>query len=190
MEENETIQTKFHAFLKQRNNKANEKVQEAQKFVNLYRVLDFLGKDFVEQYNNALLNASDEVLMAMNAIVAGHEVRQYYDFLMSEKQKNDDSGDSSSSQQTGWLPSPEDEKVVQDGHYVTTEEWNAFVQAEDAKLTEIVEGLKKEQEETLKRLMAQFTASFSNEAGTMSNKMKQFSSQYSEIIEDKNKEQP
>ena len=113
--EEEIIQTKFHAFLQQRNSKGNATMQEAQKLVNLYRLLSFLGENFVDEYNAMLLNVSDEVLMTLNAIVGGQEVRQYFDFLTQDKRKEEMSDESETlSQNKGWLPSPQRKRIKEE----------------------------------------------------------------------------
>ena len=158
--EEETIQTKFHAFLKQKNGKGNVVMQEAQKLVNLYRLLNSLGENFVDEYNAMLLNTSDEVLMTLNAIVGGREVREYFDFLSQDKRK-EDSPESAETipQNSGWLPSPSDESTPASGNYVSTEDWNTFVKTEREKITELISKLREEQNETLKLLTDQLTTS-------------------------------
>ena len=102
VDEETAVQTKFHSFLKQRNNKTNEAMQEAQRLVNLYRVLNDFGADFVDQYNVMLKSASDEVQMALKALVGGQEVRQYLEFLQLEDDKDKGTNDTvNPSQQTG-----------------------------------------------------------------------------------------
>ena len=187
--EEETIQTKFHAFLQQKNSKGNATMQEAQKLVNLYRLLNCLGPNFVDEYNTMLLSASDEVLMTLNALVGGQEVRQYFNFLSQDKRKEEtQDGSDKTSQNVGWLPSPAEEGSVPNGNYVSTEDWNAYVKAEREKITELITKLREEQNETLRLLTDQLTASLHVKSSPSQNTVGSAPLEYSEIIEDKDKE--
>ena len=188
--EEETIQTKFQAFLQQKNGKGNAVMQEAQKLVNLYRLLNCLGANFVDKYNAMLLDTSDEVLMTLNAIVGGREVREYFDFLNQDKHQEDSSeNEDAVPQNSGWLPSPAEEGSVQGNeNYVSAEDWNAFVKTEREKITELITKLREEQNETLKLLTDQLTTSLEVKSNSEQNVVKNSPSEYSEIIEDKHKE--
>ena len=194
MTEEGIVQTKFHAFLQQRKNKANFAMQEGQKLVNLYRTLNVFGTGFVDEYNTMLLNAPDEVLMTLNAIVGGKEVRQYVDFLRMEMRKEMPAEEASSSNQNaGWLPSPEDEAAQNhgNGNYISGEEWNSFVKAEEEKIKELIGTLREEQNDTLKKLADQWASSLEAKSSFMQNKgAAPTATQYSEIIEDQHKERP
>ncbi len=183
------VQTKFHSFLKQRNSKTNVAMQEAQRLVNLYRVLNDFGSDFVDEYNVMLKNSSDEVQMALKALVGGQEVRQYLEFLQSEDDKEKVKQDSSNSSQTGWLPSPDmdqNEVSVVEGKGVSSATWEAFVKQQDEKFSQMVSELKMEQTEALTRLMNQLSSSLQAQKQTPAAPVpKPVQSEYSEIIEDK-----
>lgn len=187
----DTVQSQFHSFLKQRNNKTSDAMQMAQRLVNLYRVLGVFGSDFFEEYNKMLLNASDEVQTALTALIGGQEVRQYLEFLNSEQKKSQKETNSDNpSQQTGWLPSPEEENAAKEsatgrGPYVSSREWNAFVQAEDEKLNQLVTTMKEEQSEMLKKLVNQLFGSLSFKSESPQKNDKNMGTEYSEIIEEK-----
>ena len=182
------VQTKFHSFLKQRNSKTNVAMQEAQRLVNLYRVLNDFGSDFVDEYNVMLKNSSDEVQMALKALVGGQEVRQYLEFLESEENKEQNDNDSiNPSQQVGWLPSPETEVVKSNASGgVSADAWQAFVKQQDEKLAQIASELRAEQTEALTRMMNQLSSSLqAQKPATSVPPPKPVQSEYSEIIEDK-----
>lgn len=183
-----TITSKFHAFLKQRNNKTNAAMQEAQRLINLYRVLGAFGPDFVDEYNKMLMQSSDEVQMALNALVAGQEVRQYLEFLQQEEkgQKGDESVDKKAVQ-TGWLPLPEDEQPqTGEAKSISNADWAAFMKAEEEKIAKIISSLREEQETALKNLSDQLTSTLQIRPGSISKEEEP--ENYSEIIEEKSKE--
>lgn len=186
VQEETEVQTKFHSFLKQRNSKTNVAMQNAQRLVNLYRVLNTFGPDFVDEYNVMLKNSSDEVQMALKALVGGEEVRQYLEFLQSEDKKSEQENSSTdANQQTGWLPSCEQEsagKIASNGSFVSVDEWQNFVKDQNEKLMKMSEELKAEQTAALTRLMDQLAVL--KPAGQAS-PSKAPPPQYSEIIEEK-----
>ena len=185
------ITSKFHAFLKQRNNKTNEAMQEAQRLINLYRVLGAFGSDFVDQYNVMLLNASSEVQMALNALVGGQEVRQYLEFLQREENGGSDDEKKEKIQQTGWLPSPEEElaasPVADPEKSIDNPDWLALMKAEEEKVAHLIASLKKEQEVALKNLSDQLSSTLKARQGSVESKTQEPES-YSEIIEEKGRE--
>ena len=185
------VQTKFHSFLKQRNSKTNGVMQEAQRLVNLYRILNDFGEDFVNEYNTMLKNSSDEVQMALKALVAGQEVCQYLEFLKSEDQKEDQKNSTEeANKQVGWLPSCEQEAAQSVGakagsNFISIEQWQSFVQDQNERLAKATEELRAEQNAALTRLMDQLSllkpATDLKQTGTS----KVPPPQYSEIIEEK-----
>ena len=181
----EAVRTQFHAFLKQRNNKTNAAVQEAQRLVNLYRVLGAFGTDFVNQYNAMLLAASDEVQMALNALVAGHEVRQYLEFLRLEQNKAEEQSEKATAK-TGWLPPPEEEMATS-GAASQSPALQDLMQAEEEKFKLMISELKLEQEKALKRMFDQLSGSLQLKAADVAS-APSVPPVYSEIIEEKNKE--
>ena len=187
-----TVQTKFHSFLKQRNSKTNAAMLEAQRLINLYRVLGVFSPDFVDEYNAMLMNCSDEVQTALTALIGGPEVRQYLEFLKTEEHKDDEQkSDAQTSQQTGWLPSP-DQEIGRDASVpgdVSESKWRELVKEQEAKMTQMIEDLRKEQNENLTRLMNQLSASLqAQRQAAPSAAPKAPPARYSEIIEEKNKE--
>lgn len=144
---------KFHAFLKQKDNKTNVAMQEAQRLINLYRVLSVFGADFMDKYNAMLLSTTDEVQMALNALVSGQEVRQYLEFLQQEENGGgSDKGADKNVVQTGWLPSPEDEAQQQSsgGVAASNAELVAYVEEKIAKVIASLNEEKEKQEEANK----------------------------------------
>jgi len=184
------ITSKFHAFLKKRNSKTNVAMQEAQRLVNLYRVLGTFGSDFVDEYNVMLLNSSDEVQMALNALVSGQEVRQYLEFLQQEENGGDDAEKKEKVLQTGWLPTPEEEMAqaqpVAAERGVSNAEWVAFMKEEEEKIAKVISSLREEQEMVLKNLSDQLTSTLQIRPG--GSPKAQAPEDYSEIIEEKGKE--
>ena len=184
----EMVQARFHAFLKKRNTKTNAAMQEAQRLVNLYRILGSFGPDFLAQYNTMLLNASSEVQMALGALVSGHEVRQYLEFLRSELDKgtSEEQNDQAASKK-GWLPSPADEAKKRTVVDSASPVWQDLMKAEEEKFQSMIDALRVEQEQALKKMFDQLSGSFQVKA-SKSGMAKTESSEYSEIIEEKNKE--
>ncbi|MBQ3695489.1 MAG: hypothetical protein II938_00755 [Alphaproteobacteria bacterium] len=188
MDKETTVQTKFHDFLKQRNSKTNVAMQKAQKLVNLYRVLNDFGPDFVTEYNVMLKECSEEVQTALQALVGGPEVRQYLEFLKSEDQKQEDTENSASnSQQAGWLPSPaEEQKGMETNGEISSDMWSNFVKEQDAKITKMMDEFRQEQNETLTRLMNQVASSLqAKKDGSAPAVPKTEKPEYLEIIEEK-----
>ena len=183
------VQTKLHSFLKQRNNKTSVAMQEAQRLVNLYRVLNEFGPDFVTQYNQMLLASSDEVQMSMKALVGGHEVRQYLEFLQSEGQKTEEDETVAAPQQVGWLPSPEEDEKINDKDgldHPSGWDWDRFKQEQSEKMAQMMDELRREQNEALTRLMNQLSSSLQvQKRSSESVPSPKLQTEYSEIIEEK-----
>ena len=194
MADEQTIQqNQFRDFLKKRNSKTNASLQEAQKLINLYRVLNVFGDSFVEEYNNMLLNASDETHMAMKALVAGAEVRQYLEFLKEQRSMTEDnvSPERKNSPKMGYLPSPEEDERwdnVSESKGISEKEWQSFVVAQEEKMKQLMETLKAEQQATLSRLVDQLSMSQKARAEAVAPpKPESPPPRYSEIIEEKNR---
>lgn len=183
-----TISSKFHAFLKQRDSKTNASMQEAQRLVNLYRVLSVFGADFVDQYNTMLLNATDDVQMALNALIGGQEVRQYLEFLHQEQNENneDDSSDKTGTQM-GWLPPPEEEELPTGNKGTTNSDLASFMKAEEEKFAKMIAALREEQETAMKHLSDQLSTTLQAQT-TKKAPSEGTSLAYSEIIEEGHKE--
>ena len=105
--------TLLQTFKERKRTKDNLDVQEAKRLVNLYRSLHCFGPEFVEKYNQILLNSTPGVRRLFGTFMGGQEVRDYFEFL----QKNaHDSGQKvpgetfdSVSQTKGYLPEPTQE---------------------------------------------------------------------------------
>jgi len=187
-------QNQFQAFLQHKNNKTNVAMQGAQKLINLYRVLDDFGEEFVEEYNTMLLDASDEVKMALKGLMGGAEVRQYLDYLIERShQRKNTEGENVATQggALGYLPSPSEEMVGSreeiKGDYVSQAEWQNFLKEQNAKMDHLFAQLKEEQEEALKRLMNQLSMTSAVKAAQMPPPGVQQKPDYSEIIEEPTK---
>ena len=192
MENEQTLERdQFQAFLKQRNSKTNAAVQEAQRLVNLYRVLGEFGNEFVGQYNNMLLSASDEVKMALKALVGGEGVRLYLEFLNSRVKQSDGGSEERENKNVGYLPPPEADTETQTENVaaagLSVAKWEAFVQEQDEKLKEVIETLKAEQNAMLTHLMDQLAVvkdAKSTERSTTKEENKVQPTTYSDIIEE------
>ena len=182
-DEQKQIQDQFHSFLAQRNSKTNVTLQEAQKLINLYRVLNVFGTDFMEEYNAKLLTVSDEVNAALSALVGGLEVRQYIEFLKAQNHMVD--ADEEQGSKRGYLPDPTADigggsgGAVPSGDFVSRADFEAFVNNQNEKLKALMDQLKAEQSAVLSRLATKGTApQKANPSSTSSN-------EYSEIIEER-----
>ena len=182
------IPTKFHDFLKQRSHRTNVSMQMAQRLINLYRVLGSFGADFVTQYNTMLLNSSDDVQMALNALVSGQEVRQYLEFLRKEEKTQDDETSETPKAQVGWLPSPSAEQMGTSS--VAQADLAAFMKAEEEKFAQMIAALRAEQEAAIKHLSDQLTTTLQMRPSNNISTSKEGETSYSEIIEEKGREKP
>ena len=192
MEIEQTLERdQFQAFVKQRNSKTNAAMQEAQRLVNLYRVLGEFGNEFVSQYNTMLLNAPDEVKMALKALVGGEGVRLYLEFLNSKAKQNGGDGEEKEAKKMGYLPPPEADTEQQTENVMaaglSVAKWEAFVQEQDEKLKEVIATLKAEQNAMLTHLMDQLSV-IQNAKTTSSQPVKEENktqqTTYSDIIEE------
>ena len=178
-EQKNTGAEKLKAFLTTKNTKTNTAMQQAQKMVNLFRSVEDFGDDFIDQYNNELLQISNDAELMLNALVGGSEVRQYLDYLRNASKTQDDN---TSDQQTnafrGYLPGPENDiqtssssEIKSDIKYVTMEDFEKF---------------KSEQMELISRLMHdKRTADNSPTEPTSASAQTHPSMDYAEIIEEK-----
>ena len=183
-----TIPSKFHEFLKQRNHRTNDSMQTAQRLINLYRVLGSLGADFVTQYNTMLLNSSDEVQMALNALVSGQEERQYLEFLRQEQHIQKDDAAEKDAVQKGWLPDPAAE---QSAHSTgVNADLTALMKAEEEKFAQMIASLRSEQEAAIKHLSDQLTAALQTRTSNNVATSKERAPSYSEIIEERGTVKP
>ncbi|MBQ4472325.1 MAG: hypothetical protein II942_03695 [Alphaproteobacteria bacterium] len=179
-DEQKQIQDQFHSFLAQRNSKTNVTLQEAQKLINLYRVLNVFGPDFMEEYNAKLLNISDEVNAALSALVGGLEVRQYIEFLKAQNHVVE--SDEESGSKRGYLPDPTADiggsagGSVPTGDFVSRADFEAFVNNQNEKLKALMDQLKAEQSAVLSRLTTGSQKTTTSPAS---------STEYSEIIEER-----
>ena len=195
MEQKNTASVKLKSFLKNKNAKANVAMQQAQKMVNLYRSLDDLGDDFVDQFNAELLGLSENAELMLNALIGGNEVRQYLDYLRhTNTSDNDENQDESSIsiQTQGYLPGPEqDIEEGSDSAYVSRVDFEKF-KAEQADLVRhLSEQLLNHQAQALAEAIKQlYPNADANQSGKPHQSGSPYterytSSEYSEIIEDK-----
>ncbi len=185
-------QNQFQAFLQHKNNKTNVAMQGAQKLINLYRVLEDFGSDFVPQYNEMLLGASDEVKMALKGLMGGAEVRQYLDYLIEKSHQSTTSdGENVTPQAVGYLPSPEEDLMTpaqaSTEAYVLQEEWQNFLKEQDKKWNHVLAELKEDQEASLKRLMDQLSMTSAVKGVQVPTPAAPPKPDYSEIIEEPTK---
>lgn len=88
----------------------------AQRLVNQFRALSAFRDDYVVTYNKDLMQAPGEVLAYLPNIIGGPAVREYLDYLTAQqktgKKFDDKDIDLETPQQTGWLPSADEEETV------------------------------------------------------------------------------
>ena len=105
--------TLLQAFKERKRTKDNLDVQEAKRLVNLYRSLHCFGPEFVEKYNQLLLNSTPGVRRLFGTFMGGQEVRDYFEFLQKNAhdsgQKLSGEAFDSGSQIKGYLPEPTEE---------------------------------------------------------------------------------
>ena len=101
-------------FHKQKVSKESIVLQEAQRFVNQYRALDFLDPSFVQVFNQQLLASSPNARRFFSTIMGGNEVLNYLEFLekkvpQSENSENSNQADIATD---GYLPLPESDLMT------------------------------------------------------------------------------
>ena len=114
MTQTETASMKT-AFTRQKEDRVDKVMDEAQRLVNLYRHADAFGEGFQKKLDEMLKKISPEVQAAFSDILGGAVVRQYYDFLMGNKA--DTSPDDALAEepappaQQGYLPPPDEDDI-------------------------------------------------------------------------------
>ena len=165
--------------------------QQAMQLVNQYRSLSSFGNEFVDQYNQALLNASPAVKRLLSTFMGGEEVADYLEFLQQnfhlqgdelEQQENADTKNS------GYLPEPDADMPLQNNNAsspVSQMEWEQM-KNDNIILKEQVQLLLKE----LGNLKQNPTTNFSDkrEAPMRLPQTKKAGENYSEIIEESGEE--
>lgn len=168
----ESSQTLLQQFKLKKSEKDSVALQEARRLVNLYRSLSCLGDDFLNEYNQMLLEVKPSVKRLLTTFMGGSEVEDYVEFLQENAHLSKTEGEqqniSGVSQAKGYLPSPEADIAMRgQGEMMTVskEEW---------------EKMKLQNETLLKKLKG-----LSNIAKTIQSSASDFSTDdYSEIIED------
>ncbi len=109
----------LNAFVHRKKTRENNIALDAQRLVNLFRQLSVFKPEFVSEYNQLLLNSSDDVRVMMKDIVGGPTVRQYFDYLQTRLGYADDADENSTNEthqqlnaNTGYLPNPDDDTPV------------------------------------------------------------------------------
>ncbi len=124
--ENQSLLQHFKAKKSEKNSFAQ---QEARRLVNLYRSLSCFGDDFLNEYNQMLLNIKPNVRRLLGTFVGGDEVEDYLEFLHENAHLSDDEVNQNIeqvSQKKGYLPTPDmDPNSTQgsDKIMVSKEEW-------------------------------------------------------------------
>ena len=127
----ESSQTLLEHFKAKKAEKDSVALQEARLLVNLYRSLSCFGNDFLEKYNQMLLNAKPGVRRLFSMFMGGDEVEEYLEFLLQnvhltkeEVEKNTTQG---IAQTKGYLPTPEAD-IPSEGQpgmiTISKEEWD------------------------------------------------------------------
>lgn len=99
-------------FNKKRKEQGNDALMNAQRLVNLYRHASAFGDDFIQKFNQELLQASPEVQTVLSDIVGGNVVRQYYDFLKENATDIKSDNDKTALKKNGYLPSPDEDNAI------------------------------------------------------------------------------
>ncbi len=124
--ENQSILQHFKAKKSEKNSFAQ---QEARRLVNLYRSLSCFGDDFLNEYNQMLLDVKPNVRRLLGTFVGGEEVEDYLEFLHENAHltKEEVKQNTENITQTkGYLPTPDmDVALTQTGDTITIsrEEW-------------------------------------------------------------------
>ena len=188
---------KLKSFLENKNTKANTAMQQAQKFVNLYRALDDFGEDYVNTFNSELLDISENAELMLNALIGGSEVRQYLDYLRHTHTSGDETEQDDTSAampKQGYLPGPEQdfgEDTNENVNYVTTVDFEKFKTSQAELMRQLSEQLLTHQAQALAQAIKQLysnaeSAQHIKSRATGSPYTERYtSSDYSEIIEDK-----
>ena len=177
-------------------NKQSEKdtviFQQAMQLVNQYRSLSSFGNEFVDQYNQTLLNAPPAVKRLLNTFMGGEEVEDYLEFLQQNFHLQEDGGDQRENveiKNKGYLPDPDNDiSVSNSATSFPQTEWEQM-KADNIVLKEQVQLLLKELG-SLKKMPV--TDSFDKKLPSVSptrfSQTKRVGDSYSEIIEDTGEE--
>ena len=102
-------------FALKKREKESSVTKTAQRLVNQFRALSAFRDDYVAEYNEELLNASEEIISYLPTIIGGPAVREYLDYLLAHKQQgkvfDQDNIDFSITKKQGYLPSPDEDEV-------------------------------------------------------------------------------
>jgi len=105
------------AFAREKENRVDKVMEEAQRLVNLYHHSDEFGNEFSAQLDDMLLTSSPEVQAAIQNILGGSDTQKYIDFLKNKKSEvntdnTDPNAEASATAQTGYLPSPAEDEPM------------------------------------------------------------------------------
>ena len=102
-------------FALKKREKESSVIKTAQRLVNQFRALSAFRDDYVAEYNEELLNASEDVLSFLPTIIGGPAVREYLDYLLAHKQQgkvfDQDNIDFTITKKQGYLPSPDEDEI-------------------------------------------------------------------------------
>ena len=164
--------------------------QQAMQLVNQYRALSFLGSDFVDQYNQTLLNASPAVKRLLGTFMGGEEVEDYLEFLQQNFHLQGDEllqQENVETKNKGYLPEPDADVGWKNNssESVSLKEWEQ-IKEDNIILKEQIQGLLKELA-SLKQ--ASGTGSFDKKAPSLRfSRTNNVGDGYSEIIEETGEE--
>ena len=100
-------------FALKKREKESTVTKTAQRLVNQFRALSAFRDDYVVEYNEELLNASEEIISFLPSIIGGPAVREYLDYLLAHKQQgkvfDQNNIDFSITKKQGYLPSPDED---------------------------------------------------------------------------------
>ncbi len=109
----------LNAFVHRKKTRDNITALDAQRLVNQFRQLSVFKPEFVTEYNQQLLNSTDDIRMMMKDILGGPTVRQYFDYLQSQLGTSEDRDENDNTEtrpspntNAGYLPSPDEDMPI------------------------------------------------------------------------------
>ena len=128
----ETAKNLLKEFQKQKVSQESSVLQEAQRFVNQFRALDYFDSSFLQEFNAQLLACSPNVRRFFSTIMGGNEVLNYLEFLEKQIPQTENSENGENAGQTdivvdGYLPVPESDLILPDSNdiiSVSKQQWD------------------------------------------------------------------
>ena len=113
----ETTQILLERFKARKTEKDSTSLQEARRLVNVYRSLSCFGSDFIDKYNQMLMDVKPNVRRLFSTFMGGKEVEDYLEFLeenahLSVSANGEKEGLTVVPQNKGYLPDPDSDVDV------------------------------------------------------------------------------